>query len=70
LIAGFHVLCRSGSFKSQYPYFLGLFVGLVAGLLHGLIDNSIFLVDLAILTYLVVAVVESLRREQAMASST
>ena len=64
LIQGLQLLRRSRIAKKQYPYFLGLIVGLVAGLLHGLIDNSIFLVDLAILTYLVVAVVESLRREQ------
>ncbi len=69
LLQGFRLLRRNLLSNIQYPYFLGLFVGLIAGLLHGFIDNSIFLVDLAILTYLVTAIVESLRREQAPSQS-
>ncbi|MBX7233534.1 MAG: O-antigen ligase family protein [Caldilineales bacterium] len=41
---------------SLRPLYLGLIAGLIAGLLHGLIDNSIFLVDLSLLTFLVVGV--------------
>jgi O-antigen ligase len=36
----------------------GLWVGFVAGMAHGLIDNSIFLADLSILTFLVVALAQ------------
>ncbi len=49
----------------HHRYYLGLWVGLAAGLLHGLIDNSLFLVDLAILTYLVVAISQRLWTDQA-----
>ncbi len=45
------------------PYYLGLYVGLAAGLAHGLIDNSLFLVDLGILTLFVVAATARLHRE-------
>ncbi len=45
------------------PYYLGLYVGLAAGLAHGLTDNSIFLVDLSILTLFVVAVSQRLQEE-------
>ncbi|HEY52955.1 MAG TPA: hypothetical protein G4N94_05825, partial [Caldilineae bacterium] len=68
LLHGFRSLRQYPLPNTQYPYFLGLLVGLTAGLFHGLIDNSIFLVDLAILTYLAIAVVERLRRERATAS--
>jgi O-antigen ligase len=73
LLHGYRLLgqsaIRNSQFVTRYPYLLGLLVGLTAGLLHGLIDNSIFLVDLAILTALVVSVVERLRREQTPAPS-
>ncbi|NOX61618.1 MAG: hypothetical protein GXP42_06680 [Chloroflexi bacterium] len=36
---------------------LGLYAGLIGGLAHGLIDNSLFLIDLSILTLLVVGVI-------------
>ncbi|RME85446.1 MAG: hypothetical protein D6775_02805 [Caldilineae bacterium] len=39
-----------------WPYYLGLFAGFCAGLLHGLIDNSLFLVDLSILSLFVVGI--------------
>jgi O-antigen ligase len=42
--------------SSRRPLYLGLVAGLIAGLLHGLIDNSIFLIDLSLLTFLVVGV--------------
>ncbi len=45
------------------PLYLGLFAGLFVGLLHGLIDNSIFLVDLSVLTFLVVGVTQGLGRQ-------
>jgi O-antigen ligase len=60
-VAGWQLL------RSQWapirPYYLGLYVGLAAGLAHGLTDNSIFLVDLSILTLFVVAVSQRLQVE-------
>lgn len=43
----------------------GLLVGFVAGMAHGLIDNSIFLADLSILSFLVVALAQRQARPEA-----